>query len=436
MWYDVHGAAAIGHATLAMAALPVVPLPDAYWRERGPFLARLHAAHGPVVRALLGQTEVVFLLGPAANRCVLQTQRRSFAHHAGWDWVFGRPSSPPNLLTMDDPEHTWHRRLLHPTFAAHRLDHTLPLITRVVDRRLATWAARGTVDIYEEARVVALDVVAEVVLGLRAPEERALCRAVFLHGAHHRAGEFAALLRRTSATRRVHQTDDALGVLAWARDEWGHPLDDAQIRAHAEVMLIAGHETTASLAAWALYLLVQHPAWADRVRAELAGVASEDEPGVIARRGAPALDRALREAERLYPPVSVAPRVVCEDAAVEGYALPAGTRVLYSAAATHLLPEFWADQMRFDPDRFAPPRAEHRAAPYALVGFGGGPRVCIGRSLARLELAVLLARALRRYRLTVAPGQTIVQRPGITSRPLRGIRLRVAPWGAAVTLRR
>jgi len=79
MWYDVHGAAAIGRATLAMAALPIVPLPDAYWRERGPFLARLYAAHGPVVRALLGQTEVVFLLGPAANRCVLQTQRRSFA---------------------------------------------------------------------------------------------------------------------------------------------------------------------------------------------------------------------------------------------------------------------------------------------------------------------------------------------------------------------
>jgi len=202
------------------------------------------------------------------------------------------------------------------------------------------------------------------------------------------------------------------------------------------VMLIAGHETTASLAAWALYLLVQHPAWADRVREELAGVPPEDEPVMVARRGAPALDRALREAERLYPPVSVAPRVVCEDVAVEGYALPAGTRVLYSAAATHLLPALWADPTRFDPDRFASPRAEHRGAPYALVGFGGGPRVCIGRSLARLELAVLLARALRRYRLTVAPGQTIAQRPGITSRPLRGIRLRVVPWEAAATPQR
>jgi len=46
---------------------------------------------------------------------------------------------------------------------------------------------------------------------------------------------------------------------------------------------------------------------------------------------------------------------------------------------------------------------------------------------------VLLARALRRYRLTMAPGQTIIQRPGITSRPLRGIRLHVHPWEAATT---
>jgi len=407
--------------------LPAVPLTDDYWRERGLFLARLSAGHGPVVRALLGRAEVVFLLGPAANRFVLQTHRRCFAQHDAWDWVFGRPSSPPNLLTMDDPEHAWRRRALHPAFAVRRMDDYLPLIVRAIDRRLATWAARAVVDIYEEARVITFDVVAEALLGLRGPTYLALCRAVYLHGAHRRANEVADLLRRAIADRRACPSGDALGLLARESDEQGHPLDDARILADADVLLIAGHETSASLAAWALYLLVEHPAYERRVLDELDRHAPGHALTAGALRGMETLDRALSEAERLYPPVPIAPRVVIEDTEFGGYALPAGTRVFYSAAATHALPGLWSHPTRFDPDRFAPPREEHRRVPYALIGFGGGPRICIGRSLARLELALFVARALTRFRLTVAPGQTIAQRDGVTSRPLRGIRMQVRP---------
>jgi cytochrome P450 len=107
--------------------------------------------------------------------------------------------------------------------------------------------------------------------------------------------------------------------------------------------------------------------------------------------------------------------------------LPAGTKVFYSAAATHLLPEIWREPARFDPDRFAPPREEHRKVPFALVGFGGGPRVCIGFAFARYELALLLAIVSLRFSLTSVPGQTIVQRYGVTSRPRHGIRVRVQP---------
>ena len=68
--------------------------------------------------------------------------------------------------------------------------------------------------------------------------------------------------------------------------------------------------------------------------------------------------------------------------------------------ATHMLPHIWTTPTSFDPDRFAAPREEHKRAPYALVGFGGGPRICIGRAVARTELALLVAGVLRHYRLT------------------------------------
>jgi cytochrome P450 len=86
-----------------------------------------------------------------------------------------------------------------------------------------------------------------------------------------------------------------------------------------------------------------------------------------------------------------------------GCRLPPGTLVVYSPWVTHRLPEVFPDPERFDPERFAPPREEHRT-PYALVGFGGGPRLCIGQAFAQLEMKVVASLLLRRYRWDLEPG--------------------------------
>jgi cytochrome P450 len=90
-----------------------------------------------------------------------------------------------------------------------------------------------------------------------------------------------------------------------------------------------------------------------------------------------------------------------------------------------LLPGIFAAPERFDPDRFAAPREEHKRTPYALVGFGGGPRICIGINFAQVEIKAMVSHILRRYRLEVAPDQQIVQFYRATGMPLNGIRMRV-----------
>lgn len=407
--------------------VPVVALSEGYWIDRGQFLAEVCARHGPIVRARHLKTDVVFLIGPSANRSLLATQRLSCSHAGGWGWVFGAGGGPPNLLTMDPPQHDLHRRILAPAFAAGRMERYLPLIAGVVEHRLLRWAARAQVDVYEEMRIIAFDLAARAFLGVRAGPEVALGRAVYLHGAGGRAGSFSALLHRAIAERRARAHDDALGLLAQACDERGLPLSDEQLLAHAEILLVAGYETTASLGAWALYLLARERDQAARLLEEQRRVAPDGRLSPAALQAMPLLDRALLEAERLYPPVPTAPRRLVRDAVFEGYALPAGTLVFYSPAGTHRMGDLWSDPSKFDPDRFAPPRAEHRRAPYGLVGFGGGPRTCIGISFARLALSVVLAQAVRRYDLAVAPEQMIAQRYGVTARPLRGIRLLVPP---------
>ena len=150
-----------------------------------------------------------------------------------------------------------------------------------------------------------------------------------------------------------------------------------------------------------------------------------EEPDIGAVKAMKVLGNALSEAERLYPPVANGPRGNTEAFTFNGYTVPAGQRVLYSIAASHLLPHVWHDPERFDPDRFAPPREEDKKHPYALVGFGGGPRVCIGLNFATAEIKAMAATILRRFDLTPEPGQDVRQVYAGTGGPLNGIRMNV-----------
>jgi cytochrome P450 len=171
--------------------------------------------------------------------------------------------------------------------------------------------------------------------------------------------------------------------------------------------------------------LSQHPDYAKRVLAEQdALLARHADPTLEDIKRMKLLEHALSEAERLYPPVSNGPRGVLEDFEFNGYCVPAGTHVFYSIAASHMLPTIFAEPEKFDPDRFAPPREEHKT-PYALVGFGGGPRICIGINFAQVEIKALLSHLLRNYRLDLAPNQEIVPVYRPTSMPLNGIRMHI-----------
>ena len=197
--------------------IPVVLLVEDYWRDR----RHLPGAGVPGVRPRRSHIAGALRCGVYAwsggqSVCVADQSPRLLAPA----WLGSRLRSaglPTNLLTMDDPEHAWHRRILHPAFAVRRIDGYLPLITRAIDRRLEQWATRGVIDAYfEETRVIAFDVAAEAFLGIRPGPDLALCRAVFLHGAHQREAEYTALLRRAIDERRARPTDDALGLLAAA----------------------------------------------------------------------------------------------------------------------------------------------------------------------------------------------------------------------------
>ncbi|MGC7264371.1 cytochrome P450, partial [Mycobacteroides abscessus subsp. abscessus] len=92
-----------------------------------------------------------------------------------------------------------------------------------------------------------------------------------------------------------------------------------------------------------------------------------------------------------------------------GYFIPAGTNVVTWPSINHRLPELWTDPEKFDPERFAEPRSEHKKHRYAFAPFGGGAHKCIGMVFGQLEIKTVMHRLLRQYRLELP-------RPGYTPR--------------------
>jgi retinoid hydroxylase len=438
---------------LTEAPITQLGLMDMLSGEMPTRMAREAERVGPIFRWSLEMgpnagAEIVFLVGADANRMVFNTQRDVFSHDQGWTPIIGEMMGQ-GLLNQDNPAWGRSRKIWNPAFTTSYMERYIPLIQRIVAEHTATWAERGQVDVYQEAREITFHVAAGALAGIdRSDDVERLQRLFFAllprarfgddeaayeefrRGAIAAKNELDAILLQLIAERRATpegQTRDVLGMIVHAHDDQGVALTDGEVLAHLYILLVAGHETTTTLAAWTLYLLATEPEQRARVEAELdAQLSGSSAPLTVeAARHLRQLDLFIREAGRLHSPVQNVPRGVLRDVEFAGYTIPAGAQVRVSLAACHRLSRYFADPDQFDPDRFAPPREEDRKSPYALVTFGGGPRLCIGVNFANIEVKALATDVLRKVELTPTESERPLEFGFITEVMPRGMPMKV-----------
>jgi cytochrome P450 len=165
-------------------------------------------------------------------------------------------------------------------------------------------------------------------------------------------------------------------------------------------LMMAAHDTTTSTMTTMAYNMAAHPEWQERARDESARLG--DAPlDIEALEKLETLDLIMNESLRMVTPLPFNMRQTVRDTDLCGYYVPAGTNVVTWPGMNHRLPELWTDPDKFDPDRFAEPRAEHKKHRYAFAPFGGGAHKCIGMVFGQLEVKTVMHRLLRRYRLEV-----------------------------------
>jgi cytochrome P450 len=224
-----------------------------------------------------------------------------------------------------------------------------------------------------------------------------------------------AARRKTAAGR-----SDVMSMLIQAVDEEGQGLSDQELRDEMMVLLIGGHETTATTLTWSVAMALEHPHVLGAVREEYDRIfAGGFDPARIGELKY--AEAVTKEALRIYPVAAAVVRRLKRAATIAGYALPEG--VLVSPSIYHIQrdPRLWPDPLRFDPTRFI----DKKPRPTEWLPFGGGVRTCLGMAFSLYEMKVVLSTVLHRAKLRLVDPVPRLSQRGILLGPAAPVRVAV-----------
>ncbi|MEM9136700.1 MAG: cytochrome P450 [Cyanobacteria bacterium P01_F01_bin.42] len=404
------------------------------------FAKKRQARYGSIFKtSILGQKTVV-MTGPEASRFLLSTHADHFSWREGWPGTF-RELLGESLFLQEGEQHRRNRKLLRPAFHGTALCSYFDTMATLTQNYLDRWETMGSLVWFEEMKQLTFEIASTLLIGNHSGQSTAqlsqwfteLTKGLFVlpirwpwttYGKAIAARE--RLLEHIDAVieeRLESPTEDVLGMLMQSQDENGDRLSREEIKVQALLMLFAGHETTTSMLVSMMMAIAQNPEVWTKAHVEQDALQASGNLDLEQLKQMPYLDQILKEVERLYPPVSGGFRGVLKPFEFEGYHVPAGWKALYRIDETHLDTRCFSNPSQFDPDRFSPERAEHKRLSYSLVGFGGGPRVCLGLAFAKMEMKIVASLLLRNYTWTLEADQDLSLDPIPTLHPRSGLKI-------------
>ncbi|KAJ0258649.1 Cytochrome P450 86A8 [Hirschfeldia incana] len=222
------------------------------------------------------------------------------------------------------------------------------------------------------------------------------------------------------------QHDDLLSRFIKKKESYS----DEVLQRVALNFVLAGRDTSSVALSWFFWLITQNPTVEDKILREICTVLIETRGDDVATwidepLACEELDRlvylkaALSETLRLYPSVPEdSKRAVKDDVLPDGTFVPAGSSVTYSIYSAGRMRSTWGDDcLEFKPERWISQSDGGRFInhdPFKFVAFNAGPRICLGKDLAYLQMKSIAAAVLLRHRLTVVTGHKVEQKMSLT----------------------
>ncbi len=410
------------------------------------FLTQAESAIEPLVRLHLGPKPIWLVTDPDLVRHLLKSDE--VLVDKGRFVSKLRPVVGQSTLTLNGEENRKRRAVLHSVFAKGVAQRFVPEMSAAIRESAVAASKQSEISAHDLTAPLALRMICIAMFGkdvLSRGDERAIVEAVRLVESDLADDLFRVLplppwkararwRKRELARRMIDAVVTRVRARAASSTAVGAlinlGLTDVEIRDEIVTMLLAGHHTTGSAAAWILYYLGTVPGLAEELAAE--AEASSDDAGELRPEILPRAAKSLafvREVLRLYPSAHWFSRDVKTDFTVRDIPLKTGDSLIFCPWQLHRDEHYWLNPNEFDLTR--------NFTGKAYLPFGAGPRVCIGMGLANLELQLLALEMAAAFSISIksavpAPLPT----PSVTLIPPQ-IRLSLKvrePWEKSIAL--
>ncbi len=414
------------------------------------------ATHAPILSGRTGKRWHM-VMDPTALRRILRDKVEDYPKSTVTKLILG-PAIGDSLFVAEGEHWLWQRRAAAPVFTHRNVAALGPVMSHAAERasaRIAAATAHGrAADLYAEMVTATFEVISDVTFSEGAGFDRATVhRAIEAYIGQTAKVSLLDILGAPAWVPRLHRVFGATGIsemkqvadaaIAARRSAGAKPVPDlldllmvaqdpasgrqmatAELRDNLLTFIVAGHETTALTLGWALYLCAFDPAVQEAAADEARAVLSSRAATAADLPSLPLTRRIVDETLRMYPPAAFLSRTARTADALCGREVRPGDTVILPIYALHRHHALWTAPDRFDPHRFADPKAIDR---FAYLPFGDGPRICIGASFALQEAVIILATLLARFRFAAVAGKAPKPVMILTLRPEGGVWLTADP---------
>ena len=386
-----------------------------FQRDPLPFLLRLEGK-GDVVSFKTGRSGFSLVRCPELIQRILVKENDRYGE-GKWT-VRGRYVMKDCLITREGSAHRERRGQMRSPFGRQSVEASSDFMVDRAIRFCAGWKDGDVIDLFPDMGRLALEIACESLF------------EVDLHGRSARLNDALLLLlaaiprlpiphpRVLLARRHARQVAKEFDRGDLVRDLRAAGLSPEEICDEIIALMIASIDTTPKTLCWLFTMIGMREGLESDLLVEFDEVLGDRDPAVQDLPRLERFDRVLDETLRLFPPVHFIDRRPLEDVDLNGTVVKAGTWMLLCPLYTQRDERFFEDPHRFDDDRWVPSEMKKRPI-FSYFPFGAGAHACIGRRLATVEMKLIAATVLRRWRIRPTPELAADPNPQRMSFPCR-----------------
>ncbi|KAL6137212.1 hypothetical protein ACLB2K_062504 [Fragaria x ananassa] len=377
------------------------------------------AKYGKIFTTRLMGSPTVVVNGANANKFLLSNEFKLVI--SSWPSASVQLMGKDSIMEKQGERHGCLRGLIGSSLGQAGLETLVPKICNLMKLHLDTkWKGQDEISLYRSTKVLTFSIVFECLLGINVKADMLGTFERVLEGVFAAPINFpgSRFWRAKKARKEIEQMlvkivrekkmqmeegkiqEEEQGGMLLSRLVAGMirgKITEKEVVDNVVLLVFAAHDTTSFAIAMTFKMLAQHPYCHSVLLEEHAEIMRRKTPGdqnltLDDTKKMKYTWQVARESMRLFPPIFGSFRKAIADIEYEGFTIPKGWKVLWTTYGTHFNSEYFEDPSSFNPSRF-----EETVPPYAFLAFGGGPRVCAGYQLAKLNILIFVHFIMTRY---------------------------------------